>query len=343
MDVVWAIIATYADYHSQSLPPYYYKSGAGAKRDFDQCMRMIRAALAKGCDIDASVSYDASVANALFEIEAWWSLSKMHRSVPEEAIEFLVGLGYDLEARNSAGCTPLLHTATSQKPQVVTCLRMLIRKGADVHVSDSSGRGALHCTLAAPHHFDGWKTLRLTIFPQHSLQNHLFIPAYVYHTQSVNFGPDYSQRQDDAVEDDELIPKTTNKWPSGNIQDLEESRQTKAVFGGCECGFKASGDQDENQSTPDSFQEAKMVTCEDYAGVTHKIRNPIQILKMRLRFKLLTLLKAGCNPNVFDKAGKTPSDYAKRDGTWPQWTWALREAGYESVGGHDHWKMIVRS
>ena len=343
LDVVWAIIATYADYHSQSLPPCYYKSGAGTKRGFDQCMRMIRAALDKDCDIDASVSYDASVSNPLFEIEAWWSLSEKHRSVPEEAIEFLIGIGYDIEARNSAGCTPLLYTATSQKPQVVTCLRTLVRKGADINISDSSGRGALHCALAAPHHFDGWRTLRLTDFPQHSLQNHLFIPAYLYHTQNSTFASDYSQWQDDAIEDDELIPKTTNKWSSGSIQDPEESRQVNAVFGGCKCGFKASSDQEENQSTPNSFQKARMETCEDYAGVKHKIRNPIQTLKMRLRFKLLTLLKAGCNPNVFDKAGETPSDYAQRDGLWPQWTWALKEAGYECVGGNNHWRRINRS
>ena len=340
LDVVWTIIATYADSQSQSLPPCYYKSGVSANRGFDQCMRMIRAAMAKDCEIDASVSYDASVANALFEIEAWWSLSKKHRSVPEEAIEFLVAIGYDLEARNSAGCTPLLHTAVSHKPQVVTCLKTLLSKGADIHVSDSSGRGALHCALAAPHHFDGWKTLRLTNFSQHSLQNHFFIPAHLYHTQSSVFASDYSKWQDDAVADDELIPKTTNC--SGSIQN-EESRQTAAVFGGCQCGFKASDDQEENQSTTGSFQEAKMATCEDFAGVKHRIRHPIHILKMRVRFKLLTLLKAGCNPNVFDKAGETPSAYAKRDGLWPQWTWALREAGYESVGGHDHWKMANHS
>ena len=336
LDVVWAVIATYADYHSQSLPPIYYP--IGANRDFDQCMDMIRAAMAKDCDIDASVCYSPSVANALYEIEAWWSLGQKHQLVPERAIEFLVDIGCDLEARNSTGCTPLLHTATSHKPQVVTCLRTLIRKRADIHASDSAGRGALHCALAAPHHFEGWMTLRLTNFPQHSVRNHLFIPAYLYHTQSGTFASDYNEWRDGAIWEEELVPKTTNVWLNGNLRNTKEQEAENAVFGGCECGFKASNDDEEFQTFPGSFQQAKTISCEDYAGVQHTIRHPVQVLKMRLRFKLLTLLEAGCDPNVFDKSGATPSHYAERDGLWPQWTWALGEAGYECIAGGYRWK-----
>ena len=301
-------------------------------------MRMIRAAVAKDCDIDASVCYDPSLANALYEIEAWWSLGQKQRLVPERAIEFLIDIGCDLEARNSAGCTPLLHTATSYKPQVVTCLRTMIRRGADIQASDSAGRGALHCALAAPHHLEGWITLRLANFSQHSVRNHLFLAAYLYHTQSGTFARDYNEKRDDAIGEEELVPKTTNVWLDDSVREAEEQEGRNAAFGNCECGFKASKNDEEIQTIPGSFQQAKIIACEDFAGVQHTIRHPFQILKMRLRFKLLTLLEAGCDPNVFDKSGATPSHYAEKDGLWPQWTWALGEAGYECITEGNRWK-----
>ena len=338
LDVVWAIWATYADYHSQLLLPSYYASGV--KRDFDQCVRMTRAALDKGCDTDSSICYNPYIANALFEVESWWSLSEKHSPAPEKAIEFLVSIGYDLEARNSTGCTPLLHTATSQKPQVVSCLRTLIRNGANVYALDWAGRGAIHCALATPHLFDGWKNLRLTEFPQHTAQNHLFVPAYLYHTQSGAFASDYDEWRDGISSEKELIPKSTNIWFNGRVQDPEACEEEQTVIDGCECGFKASSDQEEIQNTHGYFHAAKSITCEDYAGVRHRIRHPVQILRKRLRFKLLTLLKAGCDPNLFDKAGVTPSKCARENGLWPQWTWALGEAGYEYVVGGDRWMKL---
>lgn len=67
---------------------------------------------------------------------------------------------------------------------------------------------------------------------------------------------------------------------------------------------------------------------EDEDGIMKMIRNPIQVLKKRTRFKLLTLLQLGCDPNVVDYEGLSPSDYAMEEGLWPQWRWALLNAGY---------------
>lgn len=63
-------------------------------------------------------------------------------------------------------------------------------------------------------------------------------------------------------------------------------------------------------------------------GAAHMIKHQMQVHKKRTRFKLLTLLQAGCDPNVVDNNGESPSDYAMRDGLWPQWSWALLNAGY---------------
>lgn len=50
--------------------------------------------------------------------------------------------------------------------------------------------------------------------------------------------------------------------------------------------------------------------------------------KTRLRLKLLALLRAGCDPNSVDNEGMSPSDYAEREGQWPQWAWAFDQSGW---------------
>lgn len=74
------------------------------------------------------------------------------------------------------------------------------------------------------------------------------------------------------------------------------------------------------------------VFCEISDGVLEEIRNPSQVLKKRTRFRLLTLLQLGCDPNVVDREGLSPSDLAIQRGLWPQWSWALLNAGYIADG-----------
>lgn len=66
----------------------------------------------------------------------------------------------------------------------------------------------------------------------------------------------------------------------------------------------------------------------DTNGVSQRMRNPIQMLKERSKYKILVLLEAGCDPNLPDIAGETPHQYAERNGLFPQWKWALIKSGY---------------
>ena len=66
----------------------------------------------------------------------------------------------------------------------------------------------------------------------------------------------------------------------------------------------------------------------DTDGVSRRMRNPVQVLRERSKFKLLALLRAGCDPNLTDKAGETPHKYAERNGLFSQWKWALIRNGY---------------
>lgn len=284
---------------------------------------MTEAALQKGCIIEGSVSYHPKIANALFEIVDWWPMTDPDHSAPEKAIRYLVKIGYDIEAQNASGQTPLLHAATTHKPQVVNCLATFIQNGANTRAIDLTGKGALHCALAVPKIFNGWRSLRLIQCAQHTILNHYYVTAYVFHTQSTSHAEDY---EDIAFEDSSFMSE------SG-----QDAVRWNPAPDSCECGFTAAIDDNEGQSLDNPDIGVSEILCKSLQGEEHTIRHPFQVLKLRTRFKLLTLLKAGCDPNVFDNSGATPSDYARRDGLWQQWSWALRRAGYVYAAESDIW------
>ena len=88
----------------------------------------------------------------------------------------------------------------------------------------------------------------------------------------------------------------------------------------------------DHASTPEDDM-LEYIICRDYDRVSNDMLNPSRVLKLRLRYVLLILLEAGCNPNMLDDKGKSPNDYAERDDLLPQREWALRRAGYVLVNG----------
>ncbi len=355
LDVVWAIWSTFASYNSRILPASYYLPNV--VMDFDQVVSMTDAALRYGCDIEDAAGYVPGVANALFEIVRWCPLKEPHLSVPEKAINYLVKVGYDLEKRNSRGLTPLLHAASSYQPQVIQCLNTYIKRGAHINAIDTLGRGALHRALAVPHCFDGWKTLRLTNNILSDIMSYYYVPMCVLDTESVGYATDY---EDVGLDSKPLEYKFLAERPilrgkvclgkcrSSRLHGSEPNpNPTKMRLDWtvpsdvCECGIDfddyaakitAYGDP----YVPDG-SEYEYIVCEDFAGAEHFIKHPIMVLKTRLRFKLLTLLRANCDPNVLDEAGASPSDYARRDGLWPQWHWALKNSAFSYEPESDRW------
>lgn len=96
--------------------------------------------------------------------------------------------------------------------------------------------------------------------------------------------------------------------------------------------------EDEKDDSEDDDNDS--VYCADEEGNYSWIRNPVHVLKDRVKTKLRILLEAGCDPNEFDHHGKSPSDYAS-DGLWPQWLWALETTGYVYDGENDRWVKQV--
>lgn len=328
---------------------------------------MTDAALRHGCELDVddedSMCCKPQTANALFEMVEWWPVGEPQFSFPEKAINYLLKIGYDREKRNPEGLTPLLHAATSYLPQVIQCIRTFIREGANIHTTDTSGRGALHCALGAPRCFTDWKTLRLTSYILSDVLSYYYVPHRVFRTENTVYEKDY---KDEGLDMDSLTKSGLSERPvrrgkvclgkcakarerdlveccSGSAApDREQSTLDWSVANDeCDCGI----DLDEYCGSAAAFGSPyisddpvhEYVVCKDFAGAEHFIRHPIKILKTRLRFKLLIMLRANCDPNVLDNVGASPSDYARRDGLWPQWYWALKNTGYSYDPRSDRW------
>ena len=361
LNIVWAIWSTFAGYNSRMLPASYYLPNV--VRDFDQVVSMTDAALRYGCDIEDAFGYMPEVANALFEIVRWCPLKEPYLSVPEKAINYLVKIGYDLERRNSKGLTPLVHAASSYQPQVIQCLSTYIKREADINAVDELGRGALHHALAVPYCFDHWKSLRLTNYILFDILSYYYVPMCVFDTEHVGYTRDYEDVGLDLKPlEHKLLAERPIRRGKVCLGKCLGSRLHRAKPSPdpakmtldwtvpsdvCECGI----DFDDYAAKPTAHGDPcvpdgsayEYIVCKDFAGTEHFIRHPIKVLKTRLRFKLLTLLRGKCDPNVLDNDGASPSDYARRDGLWPQWHWALKNTGFSYEPESDRWVSALAS
>ena len=297
---------------------------------------MTEAVLARGCDIEDTIGF-SGLANVLFELCYYWPMDQAHTSTADRTLEYLISIGYELEKKNPRGQTPLLWTASSYQPQVIKCLRIFLNKDANLNAVDAAGRGVVHSALAAPHILDSWRTLIITIHGVHVTELY-GLPHLIYHTESTAHADDYS---DQALESS-LLGEQDN--PS--LLDREAHLSQTGHYG----TITETHDSTDNSSTmfdsaPTGSTPVEDRTLEEYVLILdpkHLIKNPIHVLKTRLRYKLLTLLQAGCDPNILDNAGASPSDYARRDGLWPQWSWALEKSGHIYDARNDRWVRVGR-
>ena len=295
---------------------------------------MTEVVLAYGCDIEDTVGFSAQ-ANTLFELCYHWPIDQAHTSTLDRALEYLINVGYEVEKKNHRGQTPLLWTASSYQPQVIKCLRAFMRKGADLKAVDSAGRGVVHSALAAPHNFDSWRTLTIITHGVHVTELY-GLPQFVYCTEITAHAEDYSDQVLESnpfseQDDTSLFDSEANLVQTDHCATTQETHDSTdditTMFDSAPTG---------SMPVEDSTLE-EYVLMQDPHGVEHVIKNPINILKTRLRYKLLTLLQAGCDPNLLDNAGASPSDYARRDDLWPQWSWALEQSGHVYDARNDRW------
>ena len=147
MDMVWATWHAFSEACAAMVLPDHF-------RNIDQCMRMSDAALRYGCDIDNSVVFNRRLPSPLFWLYVY--VYDVPSQDLETAFRYLCDVGYDMEGRDFVGATLFLALARSLSPSVISKLRLLIEKGADLRAVDSGNRGALHFAFEPPHRWGAW-------------------------------------------------------------------------------------------------------------------------------------------------------------------------------------------
>ena len=203
-----------------------------------------------------------------------------------------------------------------------------MRNNAAVSAKDDQGRGALHCALFTPHIFDGWRSQRLVCQGVHVSRCYNF-PKEAYNTEDTAHAEDFDHEDMADVEWNENVSALAADQSTLTTSEIS-ARPSTLTYDLDHGGIP-------HDITSNNPELQGYVFCKDLDGTESLIRNPIKVLKVRLMFKLLTLLRAGCDPNVLDKAGLPPSHYARRDGLWPQWYWALVNSGYTLDAKTDRW------
>lgn len=322
--MIWAIWQLFVEHNSGRSSPNF----PIAINKFEECTKMSQLALDHGCIIDETICCHSSLASPLFGMADYWRLENADAMTPANVLGFLLDIGYNIERRNEAGQTPLLHTATAYQPQVIKCLKLFLNRKADIHSTDHEGRGALHLAMASPDMLESWQQLR----PQRSKDNG---PSNGDWTLR-----DYYDTEDEKhAEDFREISKSTS---SDNAQILEQTfRQnreisqvpmhTSPVHGSgiastnqCTSSCMSPSLHEFNQRSRDNIAR---IDVSDGAGNVHQILDPRSVLRIRLKSKLLTLLQAGCDPNLLDEDDVSPGDYAEQAGLGLEWKWALSRAG----------------
>ena len=144
-----------------------------------------------------------------------------------------------------------------------------------------------------------------------------------------------SSRHEQYIDLDETDDDNENE--EIDVEDEDEDEDEEGVSGE-DSSDEEDHEIDEYNDTEDLEVPEGYVLCYDPdERRTRIIQRPLPILKTRLRFKLLALLRAGCDPNVLDNKGNSPSDDARYHGLWPEWTWALLNAGYVFDADGNRW------
>lgn len=328
-------------------------------RSFKNCVALTQIALENDCTIDSA--YNRSLAaSPLFNIVG----QPMEEADPVDAINYLFSIGWDFEEQNCLEQTPLLYAACECYTPAARCLRTLIGRGARLDARDDTGRGPLHCALCPPPGIESWADPIYTREFKETEDNNTEEVEYsnntllrsIWITEDDRFARDYydietrhdcpttsqlpnAYRSSNSLEGFrtcQLVPNDGCIAPAEQTTPTElSSSDSDSDASTCAEDCDAENDEDDSEGDDDDY-----VYCADEEGNYSWIRNPVHVLKNRVKTKLKILLEAGCDPNDCDDHGKSPSDYAD-DGLWAQWLWALETTGYFYDGENDLWVKQV--
>lgn len=127
MDLLWGIWDYYFEY------PY------NCEMTLPHCLKLSDTALQYGLGADDSVPYNDSIPSPLFALQtAAIALSPLEfdKVEPNDMVQHLLKVGYDMEQSNAEGRTPLLFLSTSLGMQALWFMRALLRWKANTHARD---------------------------------------------------------------------------------------------------------------------------------------------------------------------------------------------------------------
>jgi len=295
------------------------------------------------------------------------------RKQVETKFKELIYVGYDTAAQNREGKTPLLAAIISRARLSLTVTELLVAEHSNTHATDRDRRGALHLCLSfteglkyfskvcrgspvtheSPYAVDSPKSeeaCELESFKSWTDSNGLKVQLYdngtapvsgdyIIHKESMIADYDKSSRSSPLSSSDYDTDDTADYLCSG-----QTPRRQRCYWCNRTVYFEDDGlDKDEEL---DDDELAVYDYCEDRDVDDFKMSESSNadsepwMCKARVRLKLHALLKAGCCPNALDDKGLTPSDYAEREGLWPQWEWTLFHSGFRHDKETDSWVRV---
>ena len=318
-------------------------------KNFENCVAITQLALDNNCTIDSGNERQLH-AGPLFALVGSDS-ANVDASVLVDAIGYLLTIGWDLEEKNCDGQTPLLYAANACGPQVARCLRVLIEKGARLNARDDMGRGPLLSALSPPLGVSDWMDMTYIWFDEGDCCDNNWSLSEFFRTEDRTDVHDYYDAESKL---DPLEPYTCSRIsrPMASVDGAESSqlpRNQGSSFPAEQLALMGLAMSDLN-SNASSCSEESISDPEDYDYVYSFdddgdgvwIRNPIHVLKDRVKIKLKILLEAGCDPNEQDNDEMSTNEYARR-GLWSQWRWALGMTGYVLDEEQDRWVKRIGS
>ena len=362
---IWELAVGEAQHGPRAHEPGAQPTGGVVK--FDERVAMTQLALDNDCNI-----YDANKENVssgpLFSISVHDPMYDPDSSHMRNLIQYLTSIGYNLEDQNVFGQTPLLYAASQCFPATTEHLGILIERGARLDAKDDFGLGLLHTVLLhylflmnsgkEPYPYERYGALeRVYWYSNPSSFSWLPDERDMYWEIGFLLRQDYPEdcRLQEIVGDDfpramhadvcEYTPSNPNCCPnteSSRRIGLQAS-QIAVKRSLSEVASFIEFERDEAFCSEESILETNdmddYVIARNYEdGEDCWIRNPVPLLKARVASKLKILLEAGCDPNVLDDDGLSPSEYAKR-GKWLREAWvsALRVTGHTFDAVRDRW------
>lgn len=335
---------------------------------------MTNTALDYDYDIHNIVPYNPLIPNVLFEVFT----ETPYAARREKVLKYLLQVGYQYEQHDVREPSLLLCAVRQMAPAIVKCLKILIENGINIHTIDAEGRGALHCALLPTEFFIEESQFISWNDAYNNFPNDRDECMEWCEIEDKKYEEDYDDSNydlDSLLDISSLDPPWETNYSaglcisdyqrtsdmnnsSGQFQANSNLRYTDlndpAVCDRCTTATGSAGDThckaDEHyngsETTNDECDEEEDDECNEEEGDEGDDQEDwrqysIEVLKKRVRFKLLLLLQAGCDPNVVDEDGESPSDYAEWNGLLPQWRWALFNAGYVYDELNNRWMRRI--